>query len=174
MPKSRTPRPISQHMAAVHALGHATSPPPPPQTRWVQPAQRRSGVPSVATSVATKPQTSYAPHSPGAASLVQGTGSNLTATWTAPAIDGTDGAAAGFNLRSNLSGAGTWIAVMSGSSPYTLSGLAADAAIDVQLQSSNAGGLSTWSATSTLTTATAAPNASSTVSLGRGLAATLP
>ena len=47
---------------------------------------------------------------------------------------------------------------MSGvTSPYTLSGLAAGAAIDVQLQSSNSAGPSAWSATSTLTTATAGP-----------------
>jgi len=100
-----------------------------------------------------------APNTPGPASLAQGTGSNLTVTWTAPAIDSTHNAATGFNLRSSPSGAGTWTTVSGVTSPYTLSGLAAGAAIDVQLQSSNAGGTSAWSATSTLTTATAGPYA---------------
>jgi hypothetical protein len=102
------------------------------------------------------------PNSPGAASLVQGTGSNLTVTWTAPAVDGTHNAATGFNLRSSPSGAGTWTTVASVTSPFTLSGLAAGVAIDVEVQASNAGGSSAWSAISTLTTAssgTYAPNA---------------
>ena len=93
-----------------------------------------------------------APNAPGAASLAQGTGSDLTVTWTAPAVDSTHNAATGFNLRSSPSGAGTWTAVTGVTSPYNLSGLAAGAAIDVQLQSTNAAGPSAWSATSTLTT----------------------
>jgi hypothetical protein len=99
---------------------------------------------------------------PSAASLAQGTGSNLTVVWTAPAIDGTHGAASSFNLQSSPSGAGTWTTVSGVTSPYTLSNLAAGAAIDVQVQSSNAGGTSAWSAISTLTTTAAgsfAPNA---------------
>ncbi len=106
----------------------------------------------------------YTPNTPGAASLAQGTGSNLTVTWTAPTIDSTHNAATGYNLRSSPSGAGTWTAASGVTSPYTLTGLAAGVAIDVQVQSSNATGTSAWSATSTLTTATAgagpyAPNA---------------
>jgi hypothetical protein len=100
-----------------------------------------------------------APNTPSAASLAQGTGSNLTVTWTAPAADSTHSAATGFNLRSSPSGAGTWTTVSGVTSPHSLSGLAAGAAIDVQSQSTNAAGVSAWSATSTLTTATAAPNA---------------
>ena len=91
---------------------------------------------------------------PSAASLAQGTGSDLTVTWTAPAVDSTHNAATGYNLRSSPSGAGTWTTVSGVTSPYNLSGLAAAAAIDVQVQSSNAAGTSAWSATSTLTTAT--------------------
>jgi len=114
----------------------------------------------------------YAPNAPSAASLAQGTGSALTVTWTTPATDGSHSAAAGFNLRSSRSGAGTWTTVSGVTSPYTLSGLAAGAAIDVQLQSSNAAGTSAWSATSTLTTAIAAPNAPS-VSLAQGIGSDL-
>jgi hypothetical protein len=102
------------------------------------------------------------PNNPGAASLAQGSGSNLTVTWTAPAVDGTHNAATGFNLRSSPSGAGTWTTVAGVTSPFTLSGLAAGVAIDVQVQATNTGGTSAWSATSTLTTAssgTYAPNA---------------
>jgi hypothetical protein len=100
-----------------------------------------------------------APNTPSGVSLAQGTGSNLTVTWTAPAIDSTHNAATGFNLRSSPSGAGTWTTVAGVTSPYTLSGLAAGAAIDVQLQASNVAGTSAWSATTTLTTATAGPYA---------------
>src|SRR5208282_2051414 len=101
------------------------------------------------------------------ASLAQGTGSDLMVTWTAPAVDSTHGAATGFNLRSSPSGAATWTTVSGVTSPYILSGLAAGAAIDVQLQSSNATGLSAWSATSTLTTAATAPNTPGAVSLAQ-------
>jgi hypothetical protein len=98
-----------------------------------------------------------APNTPSPAALVQGTGSNLTVTWTAPAIDGTHNAATAYNLQSSPSGANTWTTVSGVTSPYTLSGLASGAAIDVQLQSVNAAGASAWSATSTLTTASAGP-----------------
>jgi hypothetical protein len=60
-------------------------------------------------------------------------------------------------VQSSPSGAGTWTIVSGVSSPYNLVGLAAGAAIDVQIQSSNAAGTSAWSATSTLTTAAAGP-----------------
>ncbi|MEA2730952.1 MAG: hypothetical protein QOF70_5427 [Acetobacteraceae bacterium] len=96
-----------------------------------------------------------APNTPSAALLARGTGSDLMVTWTAPAIDSTHGAATGFNMRSSPAGAATWTTVSGVTSPRDLSGLAAGAAIDVQLQSSNATGISAWSATSTLTTASA-------------------
>jgi hypothetical protein len=91
--------------------------------------------------------------------LNQGSGSNLTVTWTSPTVDSTHDAAAAFNLRSSPAGANTWTIVTGVTSPYTLSGLAAGAAIDVQLQASNSAGVSGWSATSTLTTASAGPYA---------------
>jgi hypothetical protein len=96
---------------------------------------------------------------PSGLSLALGTGSNLTVSWIAPAIDSTHSAATGFNLRSSPSGANTWTTVSGVTSPYTLSGLAAGAAIDVQVESTNAGGSSAWSATSTLTTASTGSNA---------------
>ena len=158
MPKSHTTaRQRNSHMAAVHALGHPTS--PPPQTRWVQPAHGRAGEPSTPATIAPSPPTPGTPNTPSSASLAQGAGSDLTVTWTAPAIDSTHGAATGFNLRSSPYGAGTWTTVSGVTSPYDLSGLAAGAAIDVQLQSSNATGTSPWSAISTLTTAAAGPYA---------------
>jgi hypothetical protein len=114
------------------------------------------------TTASTTPVLSV-PNAPSGVSLAQGTGSDLTVTWTAPVVDGTQGAATGFNLQSSPSGAGTWTIVSGVTSPYDLSGLAAGAAIDVQLQSSNSSGTSAWSATTTLTTAAAtgpgAPNA---------------
>jgi hypothetical protein len=113
----------------------------------------------------------YLPNTPGAASLAQGAGTTLTVNWTAPAVDATHGAASVFNLRSSPSGAGAWTVVSSVTRPYNLSGLAAGAAIDVQMQGSNATGASGWSATSTLTTAIPvpfAPNTPSAVSLAQG------
>jgi hypothetical protein len=98
-------------------------------------------------------------NSPDAPSLSQGTGSNLTVTWTPPAVNSTHSAATAFNLRSSPSGAGAWTTVAGVTSPYSLTGLAAGVAIDVELQSSNAAGVSAWSATSTLTTASAGPYA---------------
>jgi len=110
---------------------------------------------------------------PSAPSLAQGTGSNLIVTWTAPGFDSTHDPATGFNLQFSPSGAGTWTTVPGVTSPYTLSGLAANAAYDVQVQSSNAAGTSAWSATSTLTTAAALPNAPATPSLAQGTASNL-
>ena len=99
----------------------------------------------------------YLPNTPRAASLAQGTGSDLMVTWAAPAVDSTHSAATGYNLRSSPSGAGTWTTVTGVASPYVLSGLAAGAPIDVEIQGSNAAGASAWSAISTLTTATTGP-----------------
>ena len=76
------------------------------------------------------------PNTPGAPALAQGSGSDLTVTWTAPPVDSTHGAATGFNLRSSLSGTAAWTIVSGVTSPYDLSGLEAGVAVDVQLQSS--------------------------------------
>jgi titin len=114
-----------------------------------------------------------APNAPGAATLAQGNGSDLSVIWTFPAVDSTHNAATAFNLRSGAAGTGAWTTVANATSPYTLSGLAAGAAFDVQIQSSNIAGTSAWSATSTLITATAAPNTPGPVSLAQGAGGTL-
>jgi hypothetical protein len=96
-------------------------------------------------------------------------------TWAAPAVDSLHSAATGFNLRSSPSGAAIWAVVVGTTSPYNLSGLAAGAAIDVQIQSSNTAGTSAWSAISTLTTAAIAqiPNIPAAVSLAQGAGSNL-
>jgi hypothetical protein len=132
---SSTPRPTNRPIAMMRALGQPNSPP-----------------------LQAPPPSPQIPNPPSAVALAEGTGSALIVTWTAPAIDNTHGAATGFNLWSSPSGAATWTTVSGVTSPYNLSGLAAGAAIDVQVQSSNAAGVSAWSAISTLTTAAAAPN----------------
>lgn len=109
-----------------------------------------------ATTAAPAPST-LVPNVPSAPSLAQGSSTNLTATWTAPAVDTTHSAATGFNLQFSPSGIGAWTIVTGVTSPYTLSGLAAGEAIDVQVQGKNAAGASAWSATSTLSTATLGP-----------------
>jgi hypothetical protein len=155
MPNSKTPPAANKHMVAVHALGHPNS--PPPQTRWAQPGRGQGGEPAAPAAIATPIQ--YPPNAPGGATLTQGSGSDLMVTWAAPATDSTHNAATGFNLRSSPSGAGTWTVASGVTSPYDLSGLAAGAAVDVQLQASNAVGTSAWSVTSTLTTAATGPYA---------------
>jgi hypothetical protein len=101
------------------------------------------------------------PNAPAAPLLVQGSGSDLTVTWTAPAVDNTHSAATGFNLRFSPSEASSWTILASVTSPYDLFGLTAGASFDVQVQAVNAAGASVWSATSTLTTASGvtSPNA---------------
>ena len=108
------------------------------------------------------------PNPPGAALLAQGPSGGLTVTWTAPATDTTHGAATGFNLQYSPSGAATWTVVSGVSSPYALTGVAPGETFDVQIQGSNAAGVSAWSATSSLTTATAVPNATGAPSLTQG------
>ncbi len=105
MPKALTPQLRNQHMAAVHALGHQSS--PPPQTRWAQPAHGQPGQSAAPARIVASPAV-YAPNTPNAASLAQGIGSNLTAIWAGPTIDSTHNAAAGYNLRSSPSGAGIY------------------------------------------------------------------
>ncbi|WP_428539973.1 fibronectin type III domain-containing protein [Rhodopila sp.] len=108
------------------------------------------------------------PNPPGAAVLARGTSGGLIATWTSPATDSTHGAATGFNLQFSPSGAATWTIVSGVASPYALTSVAPGETFDVQIQGSNAAGVSAWSATSTLTTATAVPNATSAPSLTQG------
>ena len=96
----------------------------------------------------------------GVAPPADGTNTKLTVTWTAPAIDGTHGAATGYNLRSSPPGAGTWTTVSGVTSPYTLTGLAGATAIDVEVQGTNAAASpGAWSAITTGKTwgATVAP-----------------
>ena len=165
MPIFNIPPPTSQHMNNMNAISSPYT--PTPRSKW---GRIGHSLPAAASAAATPP-TPRLPNTPSAASLAHGTGSDLTVTWMAPAVDGTHDAATAIALRSSPAGAGTWTTVPSVTSPYNLSGLAAGAAIDVQLQSSNAAGASAWSTTSTLTTASAgphAPNAPSAVSLVQG------
>lgn len=131
-----------------------------------------SAISTLTTVAAT---TATIPNMPSGISLANGTGSHLTVTWTSPAVDSTHSAATAINLRSSPSGAATWTTVPGITSPYTLSGLAADAAIDVQLQSVNSAGASAWSASSTLTTGTVtvAPNMPTGLSLAQGTGSNL-
>jgi hypothetical protein len=120
------------------------------------------------SNIATLGTLAAAPGVPVSVSLAQGTGTNLTVSWTAPAADGTHNAASSFNLRFSPSGGNTWTTVTGITSPYALSGLAGGAAIDVQVQGANASGTGAWSAISTLTTASAglnAPNAPASVAV---------
>ena len=107
-----------------------------------------------------QPPTTPPPNTPQGLSLAQGPGSDITVTWSAPAVDSTHGAATGYNLQFGPSGAGSWTTVPNVTSPYQLSGLGAGTAIDVRIQGSDAAGVSAWSAASTLTTAAgqSAPN----------------
>jgi hypothetical protein len=94
---------------------------------------------------------SAAPNVPGAVGVAPpptGTADRLTVTWTAPAVDGTHGAANGYNLRYSPAGAGTWTTVTGvTTSPYVITGLTGASAIDVEVQATSAiAGSSAWSA----------------------------
>jgi len=117
---------------------------------------------------ATEPRPPLLPNPPSTVSLAQDTSGGLIATWTASAIDSVHDAAVGYNLHYSPAGAGTWTLIAGVSSPYDLADLAADVAFDVEVQSVNAAGTSGWSATSTLTTAVAVPNAPTAPVLGQG------
>lgn len=151
MPKTTSQIPSNPRMAAVHVFGHPDA--PSPRTSWTGPGRAKASTPGV------PPPSTPLPYPPTALSLARGSGSTLTATWTAPATDSTHSAATGYNLRYGPTGTGTWTNVSAVAKPYTLSGLAAATAVDVQIQSVNAAGASIWSATSTLTTASAGPYA---------------
>src|SRR5258708_37831108 len=100
MPTSKTPPSVGKRMAAVHALGHPNS--PAPHTRWAPRGRGRGGEPAVPVGIVTP--TPQPPNAPGAATLNQGSGSDLTGTWTAPSVDGTHTAATGVHLPSRLPG----------------------------------------------------------------------
>jgi hypothetical protein len=153
MPKVRIPRSTSVR-TPVRAAGHPYT--PTPQTRTGG-STYSGGTSLPAAAITPPPPASFIPNTPAAASLAHGTGSDLTVTWTTPAVDSTHDAASSFALRSSPEGTAAWTTVSGVASPYDLTGLAAGAGIDVELQSSNATGDSAWSATSTLTTATAGP-----------------
>jgi hypothetical protein len=83
----------------------------------------------------------FAPNAPAITSVTpppDGTTSKLTIAWTAPATDGTHGAATAYNLRSSPTGAGTWTVASGVTSPYTITGLSGATAIDVEIQGTNA------------------------------------
>jgi acetamidase/formamidase len=123
---------------------------------------------SVLNTSTLAPTPALLPNTPQAPSLAAGIGSDITVTWTDATVDSTHSAATGFNLRSGPSGTGNWTTVSNITSPYLLSGQATGTAIDVQIQSVNLAGTSPWSATVTLTTATALPNIPATPSLAHG------
>ncbi len=140
--------------------------PPTPGNRAQAVMVPLSTTPTATPNPAPSP-TTLLPNTPQAASLAQGSGSDLTVTWAAPAVDSAHSAATAFDLQSSPSGANTWTTASDVTSPYDLSGLAAGAAIDVRIQSANSAGTSAWSATSTLTTASgsSAPNTPSITSV---------
>jgi len=118
---------------------------------------------SVSSTLATASAGPYPPNTPAIAGIappVDGTVTKLTVTWSAPTVDGSHGAATGYNIRTSPHGANTWTVVSTVTSPYTITGLGGATTIDVQVQATNAAsGPSAWSSIGTGTTwgATVAP-----------------
>ncbi len=163
MPRSRDRAATDQRMAAVHALGHPSS--PAPRTAWEPLEFSQSGGSAVPKDDTAAPA-AMPPNAPGIPVLAQGIGSDLIVTWTAPTVDPGHGAATGFLLRHAPAGAETWTIVPDVDAPYQLSDLPSAAAIDVQLQAINGGGLSMWSATASLTTGVTSPVSSMPLETG--------
>jgi hypothetical protein len=113
------------------------------------------------------------PNVPEDVTVALGSGSGLTVSWTAPAVDATHGAATSFNLQSSPSGAGAWTALAGVNSPYALASLVSGVTIDVQVQSSNSAGVSPWSAIATMTTALMPPNGATGLTLAQGTGSNL-
>ena len=163
MPKPNPSLARNPHMPGVHALGHPDS--PPPRTGWSPPPGGWAGAPPIPAPLLAS---LFLPYPPSDVSLSEGSGSALVVTWTAPSVDGTHGAATTFNVRSSPAGAGSWTTTTAVTSPYMLSGLAAGAAFDVEVQGTNGAGAGAWSPVSTLTAAPVgpyAPNAPSIASV---------
>jgi hypothetical protein len=120
---------------------------------------------SATSTLSTASAGPYPPNTPAIASIappVDGTATKLTVTWSAPTVDGSHSAATGYNIRTSPHSANTWTVVNGVTSPYTVTGLSGAAAIDVEVQATNAASSpSAWSAISTGTTwgATVAPGA---------------
>jgi Fibronectin type III domain len=140
-------------MAAVHALGHPSS--PMPQTSWDDAGRTKGGAPTVPAAM-TAPLL-MPPNCVDEADVTRAGGNKVVVTWALPSVYEGHGAATEFALRYNLAGTGRWITVPRVSNPYDLTGLPPDAAIDIQVQATNAAGVSTWSATSTLAGTTPSP-----------------
>ena len=149
MPNPTASNPTNPRMTRVHTFGHPNA--PAPRTGWAPQARMKASTPGVSSAAA------LLPFPPTGLALAQGSGSALTATWTAPTADTNHGAATGYNIRFGLAGSGNWTTSALVASPYTLGSLAAETAYDVQVQSIAAAGVSMWSTTATLTTAAVGP-----------------
>lgn len=93
------------------------------------------------TSTLTTASGASAPNAPSISSVTappDGTNSELAVTWTAPPTDSNHSAATGYNLRYSPSGLGSWTVVSGVSSPFSITGLSGAAAIDVEVQATNA------------------------------------
>jgi hypothetical protein len=100
------------------------------------------------STVSAGPYAPNAPAVPNIAPPADGTVTELTVTWAAPAVDGTHGAATGYNIRTSPHRANTWSVMNGVTSPCTLGGLSGATAVDIQVQATNAAtSPSPWSAT---------------------------
>jgi hypothetical protein len=119
----------------------------------VQAANPAGSSPWSATStLATASAGPYPPNAPAIASIApptDGTVAKLTVSWTAPTVDGTHGAATGYNIRTSPHGANTWTVASGVTTPYTVTGLTGATAVDAEVQATNAASSpSAWSSIS--------------------------
>ena len=111
---------------------------------------------SVATGGTTTTDTA-APNAPAIASLhpvYDGTTTKLTATWSAPATDGSHDAATRYDLQWSVHAGAAWTPVSGASSGAVITGLSAGTSYDVQVRAKNAstGSPGAWSASGTAST----------------------
>ena len=111
---------------------------------------------------------SYAPGVPTALAAGTTTTSTIPVTWTAPAVDGTHGAATSYTVQWRVMGSGGGYTQATGIAPtaYTITGLAASTQYDIQVQAVNGIGASAFTSSISPDPETAA--ASGNYAMGSG------
>ncbi len=118
-----------------------------------------TGAASPIVNATTGAATAFPPNLPTAVTVGSVTSSTVPITWTAPATDGSHGAATSYTVQWRQTGTSTWTQQSGVSTAsYTIAGLIAATEYDLQVQAVNGAGSSAFTATVNATTGTASGN----------------